>query len=409
MPWSTFIELSLVNFTYIHKRVALPLLAAGILGLPTIVMAQAPKYVPPPPPTKHVTLELRLRYLFAPDIEFGNFGSIPLQDSYTRENNIFTGEERVISYDDGELRQDYISATLVEGGVEGGDVVPSSNTDATSAFIYFNEEQVDPDDPSALLFHRYAALSPADVVLDGSGSGSMGWELSYTKYLNQRRNLGVQVGFSFTGFDSRFNDTIDADLYVQEFRHQMANGAVVPDLPDPVEDADGNITQDPYVGDQIREDVNSGDLLVWLAAEESENLIPEGATVDSRADLRSSVYNVRAGPTYSLGIGQRFAVNLGAGVSALYVSGRFSAYEMLMLDLEGENPSRALTTTQDAEWQVGGYVDASANYFLTERINLFSGMQVQSGSSYTQMNEEREATVDFSSQIYVHAGLGIRF
>ena len=58
---------------------------------------------------------------------------------------------------------------------------------------------------------------------------------------------------------------------------------------------------------------------------------------------------------------------------------------------------------------MGGYVDATANYFLTERINLFSGMQVQSGSSYSQLNEEREATVDFSSQIYVHAGLGIRF
>lgn len=409
MPWSTFIELSLVNFTYIHKRLALPLLAAGILGLPLIVQAQAPKYVPPPPPTKHATLELRLRYLFAPDIEFGNFGSIPLRDSYTRDNNIFTGEERLIRYDDGELRQDYIRTTLVEGGVEGGDVVPSPNTDATSAFVYTDPAQVDPAEPDMLLFHRYSTVAPDDVVLEGSGSGSMGWELNYTKYLNQRRNLGVQVGFSFTGFDSRFNDSIDADLYIQEFKHRMADGANVPDLPDPVENEDGSFTQDPYIGEQVRDDVDTGDLLEWLAIEESEELITDGAVVDSRADLRSSVYNVRAGPTYSLGLGQRFAVNLGAGVSALYVSGRFSAYEILMLDIEGENPSRALTTTQDAEWQVGGYVDASANYFLTERINLFSGMQVQSGSSYTQMNEEREATVDFSSQIYVHAGLGIRF
>jgi len=238
----------------------------------------------------------------------------------------------------------------------------------------------------------------------------MGWELNYTKYINRRRNLGIQVGFSFNGFDSRFNDSIDADLYIQEFRHQMADGVDVPDLPDPIENDDGTITQDPYQGDRFREAVESGDLLEWLAVEETEELIPAGATVDSRADLRSSVFNFRAGPTYALAFGQRFAFNLGAGVTALYFSGRFSAYEILMIDpAGGENPSRGLTTTEDAEWQVGGYVDANAYYYLTERVNLFSGMQVQSGSTYTQLNEEREASVDFSSQVYVHAGMGIRF
>ena len=245
MPWSTFIEPSLVNFTNIHKRIAAPLFALGILVIPSIALAQAPKYVPPPPPTKHATLELRLRYLLSPSIEFANFGSIPMRDAYTSENNIFTGEERVIAYDDGELRQDYIQATLVEGGVEGGDLVPSPNTDATSAFGYANEGQVDPDDPGALLFHRYAAMAPADAILEGSASGSMGWELNYTKYINQRRNLGLQVGFSFQGFDSRFNDAIDADLYVQECKHRMADGAVVPDLPDPIENEDGTHTQEP--------------------------------------------------------------------------------------------------------------------------------------------------------------------
>jgi hypothetical protein len=344
-----------------------------------------------------------------PDIEFGNFGTIPFADVYESENNLFTGQERLIAYDDGELRQDYITTTLIEGGVENGDVVPSPNTDATSAFVYEDSTQVDPDDPSMLLFHRYASATPTEFILEGSASGAMGWELNYTKYINRTRNLGIQVGFSFTGFDSRFNDTIDADLYVQEFKHRMADGDVVPDLPDPIENEDGTITQDPYVGDQIRDEVDSGNLLEWLAVEETEELIPAGATVDSRADLRSSVYNLRAGPTYSLGVGQRFSFNLGAGLTALYFSGRFSAYEILMIDPDGVNPSRALSTTEEAEWQVGGYVDANAYYHLNERINVFSGMQVQSGSTYTQMNEEREATVDFSSQIYVHAGLGIRF
>ena len=400
-----------MNFKNNSTRAVLALLAIGLLILPTIASAQAPRYTPPPPPTKHVVFEMRLRYLIQPDIEFANFGSVPFLDSYELSNNIFTGSERVISYDDGELRQDYIRTTLIDGGGTNSELAPSSNSAATSNFAYEDPGQLDPADPSALLYHRYASAAPPDVVIDGGGSGSMGWELNYTKYINPKRNIGIQVGFSFNGFDSRFNDTIDADLYVQEFRHQMADGANVPDLPDPIENDDGTTTQAPYVGDRFRETVESGDLLEWLAVEETEELIPAGATVDSRADLRSSVYNIRAGPTYAVAFGQNFSFNLGAGVTALYFSGRFSAYEILMINSEdgGVNPSRGLSTTENAEWQVGGYVDANAYYYLTERINLFSGMQVQSGSTYTQQNEEREANVDFSSQVYVHAGLGIRF
>ena len=74
-----------------------------------------------------------------------------------------------------------------------------------------------------------------------------------------------------------------------------------------------------------------------------------------------------------------------------------------------EAARRPMVTSEEAEWQVGGYLDASAYYSLTERISMFSGMQVQSGSSYSQNNEERMATVDFSSQVYVHAGMGVKF
>jgi len=217
------------------------------------------------------------------------------------------------------------------------------------------------------------------------------------------------VGFSFNGFDSRFNDSISADLYVQEFRHNMADGSEVPPLPDPVENSDGSITQDPYVGDQLQPIEGSTDLLDWLVSEESDELIMDGATVSAQADLRSSVYSFRAGPTYNLAMGNAFGLNLGAGVSAIYFNGRFSAYEILLDSGAEIDPSRSLTTTEDSEWQVGGYVDASAYYNMTDRVSVFSGLQFQSGSTYNQENEERQASVDFSSQVYVHAGLGIKF
>jgi hypothetical protein len=372
-------------------------------------IAQSPQYVPPPPPTKNTTVELRLRYLMAPDVSFRGLGAIPLRDTYETENNLFLGTERATFYDDGYLRQDYIRDSLVGGGTEGAERVPSPNSDATSNFGYFNPDQVDPADPGALLFHRYASVSDPNEEFDGNASGSLGWEINYTKYLRGRRNLGIQVGFSFNGFDSRFNDTVNADLYVQEFRHNMANGLDVPELPDPIENADGTITQPSYVGEAVRDDATSGNLLEWLTSDQTEELIADGATVDTKADLRSSVYNFRAGPTYNLTLGRSLAVQVGAGVSAVYFSGQFSAYEILQNPGGGENPSRPLSTTESSEWQVGGYLDASAHYYFSERVSLFSGAQVQSGSSYKQANEERYAEVDFSAQVYIHAGLGIRF
>lgn len=373
------------------------------------LLSQAPRYVPPPPPTKNVSFELRLRYLLQPDVSFSGLGSIPLRSDYTTDENLLLGTERFIAYEDGYIGQDYIEASLVSGTTEGADQIPSPNTDASSNFGYVNADQVDPNDPSVLIFHRYAAENDPTQEFSGRNSGSLGWELNYTKYLNSKRKLGLQVGFAFNGFDSRFRDSIDADLYVQEFRHRMADGVEVPALPDPVEDADGNVTQDAYQGDVVREAAEIGDLLEWAASEESEELILDGAVVDSQADLRSSLYNFRAGPTYATSIFNKVSLQVGAGLSALYYSGQLSAYEMLQNPAGGANPSRGLTTTQSEEWQVGGYLDASAYYQFTDRVSLFSGMQLQSGSTYVQENEERRANVDFSSQIYVHAGLGIRF
>ncbi len=398
-----------VRFTNISRLKAVALLVTGLSVLCPLVYSQAPKYVPPPPPTKHAKLELRLRYLLQPDIAFSGLGTIPFRENNEFSNSLIDGTERIIIYDDGYLSQDYINKQLIENSV-GQQLVPSENTDATSSFGYYNPDQVDREgDPSTLIFHRYASSLDPAVEFEGSGSGSMGLELNYTKFLNRRRNIGVQVGFSFNGFDSRFNDSISADLYTQTFKHTMADGAEVPQLEE-VTDSEGNVTYRPYTGDRIRNEDDTNDLLEWLTSEEAtEELLEGGATVDSRADLRSSVYNFRAGPTYAKDFGEAFSLQLGAGVSALYVAGRFAAYEILSNTGALEVPTRAMSTTEDAEWQVGGYIDASAYYNLTERISMFSGMQVQSGSSYSQENEDRHATVDFNSQIYVHAGMGIKF
>jgi hypothetical protein len=379
----------------------LPVLLAGILE------AQQPQYVPPPPPTKNTTVDLRLRYLLSPEVSFSGLGNVPFRTDLGTENNPLLGTERTVIYDDGFLAQDYVAQGLIEGS-DTEQFVASSNTAATAAFRVENGDQLPDDDPAAILFHRYAAAAPDDVEVDAEHSGNINWELNYTRYFNANRRLGVQVGFGVTGFDSNFNDTIAADLYIQQFRHEIVQGER-PELPPEVENADGTTTQPPLTTPNRRDDVNSGNLLEWAASDEAESILEEGAQVESNADLKSSMYNFKAGPVYNLNLNRRVSLQLAAGVSAIYYNGQFSVYEVLNNSGAAEAPSRGLTTTDESEWQVGGYLDANARYQLTERVNFFSGVQVYSGSGYTQRNEEREVNVDFSSQVYIHAGVGIRF
>ena len=237
--------------------------AAGLFG-------QAPDYRPPPPPTKGMVVEMRLRYLLKPSVQFTGFGNLPFLDSYESVNNITLGSERVVFYNDGALTQDYIRTTLVEGGDPFQDRILSPTTEGTAAFTYANDDQVSADDPSTLIFHRYASQANSDVVLEGSTSGSMGWELNYTQFINRKRNLGVQVGFSFNGFDSLYNDEIAADLYVQEFKHKMVGGADVPDKSETSTEVNTRGQDEPT------------DLLEWLAYAESESLLTVEAKVNAR-------------------------------------------------------------------------------------------------------------------------------
>jgi hypothetical protein len=381
-------------------------LALGLSAVvPTIAInAQNPIYQRPPPPTKDSVLDVRLRFMPGPDVNFRGLGSVPFADESQLQNpgNPLTGEGRVLTYNDGQLLQDFQRGPAGPDG-QAGLTQPTTDNN-TGFFAFINESQR--FDDSTLLFHRYAATSDPDVVYAGASNSSMGWEINYTRYFGRKRALGWQVGFGFNGFDSRFSDSITGDLEVKEFMHKLAQG-VTPELP--AADSEGN--QAPYSGTAVRAGTTSQPLLNFdpVDADPASSVITDGATIQSRVDMRSAVYTLRSGPTFNLNLGSKFGVTFGAGVNALFYSGEFSATETLE-GVEGSgNILGPRQSTTANEWQVGGYLDAIANYRMTERMNLFSGIQYVGGSTYSQGNSGRNAEIDFSSQLYIQAGMGIRF
>lgn len=374
-------------------------LVFGLCGVHMWMEAQAPTYRRPPPPSRDSVFEMRVRYMFSPEVAFQGLGNVPFREDYVVPGDPFTGAERQITYDNGGLRQDYHQIRA-----EDGSSVLNPTTDGfTNAFRYENPGQIR-DGGAALAFERYSSVATPDTRFDGKASGSMGWELGYTRFINRSRNLGFQVGFSFNGFDSSFNNIVDADLIIQEFIHHFAAGQTAPDLPPPNDDG----TQPPYQGSNIRPE-EGGSQISFTPSEMSERLEEDAARVRSQMEMRSAMYTFRAGPTYSAAFGQRINLNIGAGLSAVYYDGQFMALETLENADGGTLASRPRSMTDEQTLQLSGYVDANAAYFLNERVSLFSGLQYQSGGDHNQRNAEREVNVDFRSQIYVHTGIGIRF
>lgn len=383
-------------------------LLAGLL-LPCILAAQAPIYVRPEPPAKQSVFDIRLRYMFAPDVSFSGMGEVPHRENFVTPGNPLNGQLQKIEYDDGTVQQDI---TLVPGTQTG---VPNTDN-KTGNFSYYNESQV-VNNGKELEYHRYATMSSdPNLSYAGSASSNIGWELNYTRFINRKRNLAFQMGFSFNGFDSRYNDTVTTDLEIITYSHPAVDGGTIPELP-PVKEGE---TQKPYEGTIIRKDdgtviaqgPNQGDGEIVTRTEH------DGALVNSRMDVRSAMYNFRAGPTYSLDLGKKFSLSVGAGVSALFIDGEFRAAEKITALFPNESgegtisirPREEQSTVSNAnDWQVGGYIDASAHWNVSERVSFFSGMQYQTGTNFNQENESRQVDIDFSSQVYMHAGFGIRF
>lgn len=377
-------------------------LALVNLSFPIFVEAQAPAYRRPAPPTRDSTLEMRMRYMFAPDVNFQGLGNIPFRENYVQPGDPLTGAERRIDYDNGTIRQDYHAIQT-----EGGTVLVPTSDNVTGAFSYVSADQIR-DGGNALAYHLLGSQADPNAHYEGNASSSMGWEISYTRYINRARTLGFQIAFSFNGFDSSYNDLITADKLTREFIHNFQPGQQAPALPPATEGSDGSTQHPPYQGPRTRPE-SGGVQIGYNPSEINESMEIDGAQVRSQMELRSSIFTVRMGPSYKLTVGQRINFNLGAGISAIYYDGKFAAFETLENADGGTVAQRTRTIDDDSAFQFGGYLDANAAYFLNQRVNIFSGVQYQGGSDYNQRNAEREVNVDFRSQIYLHTGIGVRF
>ncbi|MCC5805941.1 MAG: hypothetical protein JJU00_06385 [Opitutales bacterium] len=355
----------------------------------------------PPPPPRMNEIEIGTRYLLSPDISVRGLGEIPFNVVEQTETNLVIGVERRRQYDDGVIRQDYQGREVVGGD---GQLESVPTTDEFSAnFAFQREGQIRDlgDGETGVAFSRFAA-SPSDPQFahEVGSSGAMGWEMRYRRFIDTSTRFAMQVGFGFNGFDSSFDESIQADLRVAEDIFRLIGS--LPDFPE-----EGQA----YNGTRIRGDDS---LLIHWSPEEGESrefVVEDDATVRSSVDFRSSIVSLRMGPTYDMDLFGRMSLNFGAGIAAGLYSSKFSVFETMEIDSVLFVPQRELVVTADRDFFYAGYVDAGASYRINERVRFFSSVQYQgAGGDHTHRGQdERTVEVDLDTQIYVNAGFGIRF
>ena len=373
------------------RLVPVSLLACVVALAPFAVSGQT--YFRAPPEMPRNAFSIGLRFTSPVDISFSNLGTVP----FVPIDRLIDGVPIGRTYNDGHVRMD--SSFVAR---EGSDGQIFDNPDGlTVNFRIASQSQFSGTD---VVMTQYASVSEGFAAETDSGFTG-GWELQYVRDLGRKSRFGILAGFNFSSFDSSTSSAFRATLLSRSDRFAF-DDLPLPSFPG----ASG------YTGPRDRIVPVGGAVsdLEFKAPLDPTGPTVEGPTLPGAADgfgswkMKTAAYNFRSGPVYDFDLGKSFNVQVGLGVAATYFAGEFAINEAIS-GPTGE-PTVLIDSRSNSKWLLGGYVDATANYSVSERVSVFSGLQYQVGATdYESSLGDREVKIDMSSTIHLRAGVGFRF
>lgn len=441
-------------------RRALPLACLALfLALAASLAAQPQRPIQVPriirPEQKETQSEVRIsgRVLSGPEVEFGGYEEIPFTpNTNVPSTELGLGDEKSVNFDNGSIRRDFIAKTDDKGNVflEVPKNPDGTESNETGNFSYGSDKQLvdadgnpvtkdNPTPPVAIDYDKYAATADGSVFEQGDSDLALGWEVQYLHTFRPKGNFGFLIAGGFSGFDTEYSTPLSGNLLI--YRKRVAlQGSTSPLQTDSTTlDADDNGIRDNYSGprtgtetdfsknDRLRVEfptIDSADL------DENGQLKLDGPNVTSGdeveglinpdTDLRTTVFTLRAGPTYRLELARRWRLSLSAGVAATAFNGTLRSSPSLNVEAAGDKirgispsttPRLPANVTSETELGLGFYIDANAEYLVSDRVNVFSGVNYQTGQTHTLKSSESNirSEIDLSQQIYVQTGFGFAF
>jgi len=149
-------------------------------------------------------------------------------------------------------------------------------------------------------------------------------------------------------------------------------------------------------------------LLTDNPVERLDVLLPGGALIDGRWQIKGAYYLGRLGPHMRWHFNERLAFSLSAGLAVAYIGTTFSSEESLTPP-EGNNPI-SITEEEDNDKVVTGfYFTGNAEYWLRANTGFYLGASYESLGKFNQTLNGRSAMIDVGEGSTVRTGIMLRF
>ncbi len=242
-----------------------------------------------------------------------------------------------------------------------------------------------------LAFH--SAASPADQFTLGSDeevlpgidfryAREMG-ELSFA-VLGQPRvaRYGLSFGFGYTDLGLASRNTLTAPVTLTTDTYAI--GALIP----PAAPAAGTFA-------------GPGGVIPDTPA--TRVVGPAAATADSRNKIDGRLYGATLGPFMEIPLSERLLAEFSVGLAVARADRRYTYRETVAIS--GIPTTLRSGRSEDADWLVGGSLNATLNYRATETLDCSLGFQYQNLGATTQNVNGRTARVDLGQALSVVFGL----
>ena len=293
------------------------------------------------------------------------------------------------TYHDGAVQPDQRSITVNNGDGTASSVAVAPDG-KTNQWSYDSALQVTADD--YMQFNIYGAQTLDSGSHNKSGKGTLGMELSTARDMG---NLGKHFSWRlFCGMSindiqaaaamntpSKVTTITDTyDLYGQTPPTAPNSGTAGGSAP--LTDANGNPVLDT-TGNPITVPTNTQTLLSNApVGTRSVTTYADSVSVTNDFKLHGAYAYFRGGPMLVYSPTERLHLNLSAGPALIYAGSSFQATE-IFVPPTGPQIIDYLTSTE-SKVVLGGFLDATLQYDLTDRTGFYLGAFFQDGGSYVQ-------------------------
>jgi len=135
--------------------------------------------------------------------------------------------------------------------------------------------------------------------------------------------------------------------------------------------------------------------------------VPGGLLTTGQRKIDASVFAFKLGPYLDYNLSEHVTLTLSGGLSLALVDSEFTFNEVNTIAGAGVQTFRGQDRTSDL--LVGGYLGARVAWWLTDNVNIFTGVTYQNVGSFSQQAAGRNARLNLGNTIALNLGLGFSF